>query len=349
MTSIERVYATINHKEPDKVPKGELEIAEELIENLLGRQVEDSFEDIKEVMNMLHMDLVNMWAWQDSSLKKIEKDSQGREIFEDWLGNKMVQTGNSVKCSESAIKEIEDIFSFKFPQVENYNCDHIKKWRQESDFFVFAQIGGGFSSIYPLIGFENYLIGTKTHRKVIECLIEKAIDFYIQLANMAIQSGAHGILIGDDIAYNSGTILSPELLRGMLFPYIRKEVAEIKKLNVPVFFHADGNLNDVLDDIVDMGFDGLHSLQPSAGMNLKEVKIKYGDKLCLMGNIDLDYILPFGKVEDVRKAVKEAVRVAAKDGGYILSTCNVLTKNIPVKNAVAMYEAAEEYGKYRER
>ncbi len=65
-----------------------------------------------------------------------------------------------------------------------------------------------------------------------------------------------------------------------------------------------------------------------------------------MGNIDIDYTLPFGNAGEVKEAVIEALRIAAPGGGYILSTSNILTKDIPPRNARTMYEAAEKYGKY---
>jgi uroporphyrinogen decarboxylase len=125
------------------------------------------------------------------------------------------------------------------------------------------------------------------------------------------------------------------------------QVAEIKRHRaVPVFFHSDGNLNAVLDDIVACGYDGLHSLQPSANMDIARIKAQYGHKLCLMGNIDLNYVLTFGTPEEVEQVVKETIRVAAPGGGYILSTCNTLIRAIPPANALAMYRAGDKWGKY---
>ena len=166
------------------------------------------------------------------------------------------------------------------------------------------------------------------------------------LQKKAIACGAHGILVSDDMAYNTGTLLSPAMLRKLFFPALKTLAARIKAEGALVFLHCDGNITEILQDIVDCGFDGLHALQPSAGMSLQAVKQDYGDRLCLMGNIDLDYTLPFGSPEEVRQAVKKAIESAAPGGGYILSTCNILTQDIPAINALAMYEAAEEYGRY---
>ena len=106
--------------------------------------------------------------------------------------------------------------------------------------------------------------------------------------------------------------------------------------DVPVIFHSDGYLYDALPDIVNCGFDAIQSLQPSAGMDIERVKKEFGDKLCLIGNVDLNYLLPFGTPQEVEKEVKELVDKAGPDG-FILSTCNILTDAVKVENAKAMY------------
>ena len=98
-----------------------------------------------------------------------------------------------------------------------------------------------------------------------------------------------------------------------------------------------------MDDIVGCGFDGLQSLQPTANMDLAELKEKYGHKLCLMGNIDINEILPFSDEETVRRNVRETIEIGSRGSGYILSTCNILTRDIPLQNALAMYDEAEKF------
>ena len=85
-----------------------------------------------------------------------------------------------------------------------------------------------------------------------------------------------------------------------------------------------------------MPCDEIQSLQPSAGMDIERVKKEFGDKLCLIGNVDLNYLLPFGTPQEVEKEVKELVDKAGPDG-FILSTCNILTDAVKVENAKAMY------------
>ncbi len=89
----------------------------------------------------------------------------------------------------------------------------------------------------------------------------------------------------------------------------------------------------------------MESLEPMAGMDLKSLKETYGDDLCLIGNIDVSQLLPFGSKEDVVNAVKECI-MDAGDDGYILSPCTDITNSCKVENVLTMISAAKKYGKY---
>jgi uroporphyrinogen decarboxylase len=90
---------------------------------------------------------------------------------------------------------------------------------------------------------------------------------------------------------------------------------------------------------------GLHPIQPSA-MNIKEVKEKYGSRVCVVGNIDLDYTLTLGTPEEVDREVKERIAVAGKGGGYIITSANSLTDYCKTENVWAMSRAVKKYGSY---
>jgi len=345
----ERVSLAIQHKIPDKVPKGELEIDKSLREKLLGKEAtgNDFINEIK-VREFLHMDIAPLCYLDRPESKVIEVKPSGEKIIEDVWKNQYLVSERTTKQIKPAIKDIKDVYKYQFPSLEIFKPDTIKRWVNETDFFVFAQLDGGFNGVYPFFGLTEFLIYSKTNPEEIRYFVNKTIDYWIELVKIIIKAEPDGILIGDDMAFKTGTLMSPSSLRELVFPAMKREVKEIKKLTgLPVFLHSDGNLNEIMDDIVDMGFDGVQSLQPSAGMNIEEIKNKYGDKLCLWGNVDLDYLLPSGKPEEIEEKVKWLIKVAGKNGGYILSTCNILTKDVPVENAIAMYETGEKYGKYK--
>jgi uroporphyrinogen decarboxylase len=98
--------------------------------------------------------------------------------------------------------------------------------------------------------------------------------------------------------------------------------------------------------IVDAGVDGVNPIEPAAGMDIGEVKQKYGHRVCLIGNIDCSCLLPEGSVEEVEAAVKECIRKAAPGGGYIISSSNSIHSSVKPENYLAMIQATRKYGRY---
>jgi uroporphyrinogen decarboxylase len=344
MKSVERIYAAIEHKKTDKIPKGEIGIADDLTKKLLNVS-EVGFKEALEVRKMLKMDLFGHWC-VGTPTNRIGTDSDGNIIAKDSWGTVYKSSGISSDVIEPAIKDEDMINSLVFPELSVYekNLGIISSFHNETDLFVFGALDGVFAVLTNLCGFEGLMMYTCTNEEEIKMLAMRIAEHNAGLAKMVINAGANSIFISDDIAYNTGTFISPTKMREIIFPALKKQVELIKKYkDIPVFMHTDGDINAVMEDIIDCGFDGLQSLQPSANMDLENLKSKYGQRLCLMGNIDLNHILPFGTKEEVRRNVKETIDIGNKDGGYILSTCNILTGDIPAVNAVAMYDEAENY------
>ncbi|MHA2399093.1 MAG: uroporphyrinogen decarboxylase family protein [Promethearchaeota archaeon] len=111
-------------------------------------------------------------------------------------------------------------------------------------------------------------------------------------------------------------------------------------------FHSDGFTEPYFDGLIEAGFNAVESLEPMAGMDLKYLKETYGDKLCLIGNIDVSELLPFGTKDEVVQSVKKCIKDAGKGGGYILSPCTDITTACKLENIFTMVSATKKYGKY---
>ncbi len=136
--------------------------------------------------------------------------------------------------------------------------------------------------------------------------------------------------------------MGPQIMDCFAWPFYKKMIGRIRAArNVPVFLHTDGDIRAVLPQIADCGFDGLQSLQPSANVDILAVKRQYGNRLCLWGNLDLDRLMTAGTPLEVVEQTRWLCRNIGYDGGFILSTCNILIDAIPIENVTAMYTAAE--------
>ena len=167
------------------------------------------------------------------------------------------------------------------------------------------------------------------------------IDFY----NAYIDAGAELFIESGDLAYKVRPMMSPKHFYDLLLPAYKSITDAVHERGKKIVLHTDGQVTPLLDFVVDCGFDGLQSLEPTAGVDLAVVKKKVGDKLCLMGNIDVAHDLVFGTKEEVYKAVKYAIKTAGPGGGFIVSAAN-MHPGVKVQNLKWMVEAAKEYGKY---
>lgn len=344
MTKKERVKNALAHRPVDKIPKGEIAIQPGIANKLLGGGYSEAFQDFdreKAVRELLNIDFINVGDWPGRCVGTTEK---GESVFVSNYGEKYIYNGISKHTIELPFEDIEESGDYPVPDIGNVSGGLIRRFATETDLFVFAQIGGPISMVNELIGMEDYMVYSMTNTDEIKELARKIMIYEIQKAKLFIDSGADGILLADDMAFNSGVFLPPHIMDEVAYPFYEEAIREIRAYkDIPIVLHTDGNINSVLPKLVELGFDGIQSLQPSANMDIGEVKEKYGDRICLIGNIDLDYIMTFASPEEVRADVEKTIRLAAKGSGFILSTCNTLVDIIPAENVHAMYDAAEKF------
>jgi uroporphyrinogen decarboxylase len=180
-------------------------------------------------------------------------------------------------------------------------------------------------------------------------VLRRGSDQVLGHMKAAVADGAHGIMVADDIAYAQGTFMSPEFVSKHLAPLWKTQVLFARDLGLPVFFHSDGNLNAVLSDIVQAGFDGLQCVEPAAGMDIVQIKAKYGQGLCLMGNLDPSLLSQEGLPGDagtdsarLRRTVQNLLASAGDGGGFIFGTCSGLHAGMSPERVHLMYRLVDD-------
>ncbi len=175
-------------------------------------------------------------------------------------------------------------------------------------------------------------------------LFEKVFRTNERIVRNAVRAGAEVICLGDDYASNQGPLFSPKMFREFVLPYLQRMIDAIHEEGAFAVKHSDGNIWPILDDIVNTGVDGLNPIEPVANMDLGEVKAAYGDRICLVGNIDCGDLLCNGSPEDVEKAVEAAIRAGSPGGRYMLSSSNSIHASVKPENFKAMIDAGYKYG-----
>jgi uroporphyrinogen decarboxylase len=145
----------------------------------------------------------------------------------------------------------------------------------------------------------------------------------------------------DDIAYKTGPFCSPADFREFMLPAMQRSAEAI---TTPWVFHSDGDLMSILDDILSLGPAGLHPLEPGP-MDLAEVKARYGDLVCLIGNVSVDR-LSAGTLEEIRQIVRSCIETGGPGGGYMISSSNSIPPYARPENVGVMAEAIREYAAY---
>jgi len=243
----------------------------------------------------------------------------------------------------TTVKEIED---YAWPTTELFDFSFLKEdCHRYSDYGIMF---GGWSPIlsraFELFGMEKALIHLHDRPDLIHATVKKVTDFYYEFYDTALQEANGRIQIigfGDDFATQRDLLLSRSMWRDFCIEPLARLFSLGKKHSAYIFFHSCGAVRKVLRDLVEIGLDILYPVQPNAwGMNHRELKAEYGDRLSFWGGIDVQQVLPFGTTEDVRRAVRERIEILGANGGYILSSSHNLLKAFPLENILAMYDEA---------
>jgi hypothetical protein len=207
--------------------------------------------------------------------------------------------------------------------------------------------GCGFHAAYGLMGQTLFSYAIYDARDDVDRIVEVLSHNAVCHARAAAQARLCPLFfIGDDIAYKGRLMFSPRFLRETFLPCLKRMMRPLKEAGIKVIYHSDGDLTEVLNDLVEAGIDGLNPIEPAAGMDIGWLKRRYGKRLILVGNVDCSQVLPLGSVEDVRRAVRACVRAASPGGGHFIGSSSEVTPSTPVENVLALYEACREYGRY---
>ncbi|MDD2707386.1 MAG: uroporphyrinogen decarboxylase family protein [Verrucomicrobiae bacterium] len=197
-----------------------------------------------------------------------------------------------------------------------------------------------------LMGMDNILADFLLEPEKVEIILDKVLNANIALVRRAIRMGAEIVTLGDDYAHNFGPMMSPKIFGHFLLPRLKKMIESIHEEGALCIKHSDGNIYPLLEMIVSAEPDGLNPIEPAAGMDLKTVRQKVGNRVCLVGNIDCSHLLPFGEQKQVRDAVLKAIKDAGGGGGFVLSSSNSIHSACRPENLMTMVRACHEFGAY---
>ena len=359
MTGKERMLEAFGRSESDRVPVWEMAFNEESIIKL-GRFFTDDLppltfaqqmtveEKIKLLMTLftvirqLELDGITSIAILDT--EKVDED----HVRDGWGRIMRISEEGEATAGAGPVSGPQDLEELKpyHPRQSELMMLMAAKGNFGNEIAQVMVQPGPFRESWMLLGsMEKLLYFYIKDPRFVHDLARIATDFILEITDMAAELGADIIAIDGDLAFSQTTLMSPAQYEEFILPYHKEIPQRAHELGMLIFKHSDGNMAPILAGIVEGGVDGLHPVQPQC-MDIGEVKTRYGDRLCILGNIDCTYLLPFGSEEDVEEAVRETIAKAAPGGGYIISSSNSIHPGCKPENYIAMVKAARKYGNY---
>lgn len=177
--------------------------------------------------------------------------------------------------------------------------------------------------------------------------LHEMVDFAERLKKVDGGKLLDGFTLCCDYCFNTNPFYSPEMFHDLIAPTLADVIGAYHDLGYYVIKHTDGNIMPIVDQIIDCGPDGLHSLDPQGGVDLKYMKQKYGKKVCLIGNVNCA-LLQSGTEEEATEDVRRSLREGMPGYGYIFSTSNCVYTGLPLDRYELMMKIWREEGNYPE-
>lgn len=366
----ERFFTALDLKEPDVVPITDLGLDPPIVEEVLGVRIGEisafAVRDARETWNSavrnrlmmvkacLKLDFDAVPAVSDYLLYSFEykpKFIDENRFIDEW--GRVMEARSDTKTTwwvDGVVKTLEDMENYTPPDPSAPGrVEMIEKMVREirgRDTVIMGQCHSGWHLAFQVRGgIDKLILDFYMHPAEAKRFVEKIAKTCLEYVKLMIDGGVEVIFVTDDYADNHGPLINPKLFREFELQNLKRIIDYGKRKGVPIMKHSDGNLYPILDDMVNAGIAALHPVEPGA-MDLKDVKERYGDRICLAGNVDCRYVLPFGTEEEVRRDVRRCIDAAAEGGGFILTSSNSIHANCKVENVLYMVDEARKYGRY---
>jgi uroporphyrinogen-III decarboxylase len=346
MNSRQRVLRAFDHEEPDRVPawcgasaefwakaKAELHLGDEALRVRFG-------DDFRRVL-----------AAYAGPAEPLSEGATSRTVF----GIERHGMGYGQPMSHPlAEATLADVHDYPWPDPGWMDVSQI---RAEAERYggEYAILGGDWSPFFhdaiDLLGIEGLYYRMYDEPKLVDALLAHVVDYYAEVSRRTFDAAADAIdvfFIGNDFGSQNGPLLGAELFERFILPHLARLIDLGHSYGLKVMLHCCGGIEPMIEPMIRVGLDALHAVQPSCrGMELAELKRKYGRRIVFNGAIDSHHVLIEGSVEHVREQTRGVLDIMMPGGGYVAGASHdTILGETPVENVVAMFDTVREYGIY---
>lgn len=211
---------------------------------------------------------------------------------------------------------------------------------------VLCHVWGVLESLYSFIGVEETLYQFALWEPPFQALARKVARWSARVAENAVTLGIDVLHVSGDVGANQCMIVNPDAWRERVCPLERPIYAVGRKAGLPCSLHSCGFFLPVMDDLLDMGVRIAHPCQQSAGMDLKEIKARWGARVTIHGGLDIRYYLPRAPEAELIEHIRANLATCKPGGGFIFNTEHTVQPDTTVDRLELAYRTALEHSWY---
>jgi uroporphyrinogen decarboxylase len=376
----ERVFATLEKREPDRIPWGEHSIDYNVYEDILGHEtfvqakmketqaywdgrrdeiVESYKSDRLDLIRALEMDIVFVGGVPAKGYHPQPMAKLDEVTYRD-------ESGNIYRVSSTT----HDLMLYE-RNTKDYVSPTLKSLQEEIDRLEEQSLGDPNDSCWELVhhavkemkgthfilllcddlgfpGFgateEEFWMSLVLQPEICRKIAELKGKQMLREVKLFARLGVDGIMPCGDLGSSTALMASPEIYREMVYPWHKAHVEEAHRHGLKVLKHCCGHTWPIIDELAEV-YDAYEAIQGSAGMDIKKLKERVGNRICLWGGIWHEHII-LGGVEDIRSDARYAFKYAAPGGGYIMGSTHSLAVDAKRENILEMKRCRDEWGSY---
>ncbi len=305
-------------------------------------------------MNSLHMPRTPGWCPRSNEPKVVKETEREKIVINSWgYTVKELKTGATVpQFLDHPVKDPEQLDEYLATWDEP---DDPKRWGDmerkikdsKEEHFVTPTGLEHYESAWRVIGFENLLSWMYKEPKALGKLLDALTEYFVEIVEYAMDLGADGFWFFGDIADNHGPFMTEKTYRRTFYPHHRKIYRAVRNKGGIVVLHTDGDVRPLIPHFIKAGINVLQPIDAVAGMDVTDLKEKYGDQIAFIGNIDNSNTLPFGSTDDVEEEVHRKISTAGQGGGYVCGSSHSVPDSVPVENYLTLIKTTRKYGRYQ--
>ena len=361
---IERFLDTINgRKQPEKAPMVEYlidnAVMKPILEDMMGQtwvDTSDKAEYMGGQMDFSKENLLTINAWLDNQIAfwyhmgydfvRVEVSLPlpaishlTEDTAKGWEHHNRAWQG----LEPGVIQNMKDFQSYPWPEIHDdnfyihrYICDHLP----DGLGFMTCHAGGVYEHVSRLMGYEGLCYALIENRDLVKTVTDKIGGLIFEYNRRLLElEGVSAIFQGEDLGFNTQTLISPEDIRTFFLPWHKKYAAQAHETGRPYYIHSCGKVDDLMEDFIDdVGIDAKHSFQDNV-LSIVEYKKRWGHRVGLLGGVDVDR-LTTDEAQDLRVYVRRIIESCSEEGRFAVGAGNSIPSYIPVENYLTMLDEA---------